>query len=94
MVNCQVERMDTSEQEQWHEEDLNRQPLEGNSGVCTSECPECGGPLWNKYDNYRSIRTLQGVVRFWLKVQRCQKIVKSSVVLIDRNKKVVGTAAV
>jgi len=24
------------------------------------ECPECGGPLWNKYDNYRSIRTLQG----------------------------------
>jgi len=39
--------------------------------VCTSECPECGGPLWNKYDNYRSIRTLQGVVRLRLKV-RCQ----------------------
>jgi len=39
--------------------------------VCTSECPECGGP-WNKYDNYHSIRTLQGVVRLRLKVRRCQ----------------------
>lgn len=36
------------------------------------ECPECGGPLWNKYDNYRSIRTLQGIVRLRLKVRRCQ----------------------
>jgi len=80
--------MDTSEQ--WHEEDLNRQPLEENSGVCTSECPECGGPLWNKYDNYRSIRTLQELC-LRLKVRRCKtQIVKSSVVLIDRNKKVSG----
>ena len=36
------------------------------------DCPECGGSLWNKYDNYRSIRTLNGVVRLRLKVRRCQ----------------------
>jgi hypothetical protein len=28
--------------------------------------------MWNKYDNYRTVRTLTGVVRLRLKVRRCQ----------------------
>ena len=27
--------------------------------------------MWNKYDNYRTVRTLSGVVRLRLKVRRC-----------------------
>ena len=27
--------------------------------------------MWNKYDNYRTVRTLAGVVRLRLKVRRC-----------------------
>lgn len=34
------------------------------------DCPSCGSLMWNKYDNYRSIRTLSGVVR--LKIRRCR----------------------
>ena len=35
-------------------------------------CPSCAQPMWNKYDNYRTVRTLNGVVRLRLKVRRCQ----------------------
>ena len=34
-------------------------------------CPCCGGWMWNKYDNYRRVRTLNGVVQLRLKVRRC-----------------------
>jgi hypothetical protein len=34
-------------------------------------CPWCGGWMWNKYDNVRRVRTLEGVVQLRLKVRRC-----------------------
>ncbi len=35
------------------------------------DCPHCNKPMWNKYDNYRTVRTLSGVVRLRLKIRRC-----------------------
>ncbi len=34
-------------------------------------CPSCGQKMWRDYDNFRTIRTLSGVVRIKLKVRRC-----------------------
>lgn len=34
-------------------------------------CPHCNKLMWNKYDNYRTVRTLSGVVRLRLKLRRC-----------------------
>ncbi len=34
-------------------------------------CPECGHTLWFAYDNFRTITTLDGVVRLILHVHRC-----------------------
>jgi hypothetical protein len=34
-------------------------------------CPECGHPLWFAYDNFRTLTTLDGVVRLTLHVHRC-----------------------
>ncbi len=34
-------------------------------------CAYCNKQTWNKYDNYRTVRTLSGVVRLTLKVRRC-----------------------
>ncbi len=34
-------------------------------------CPSCGQKMWSDYDNFRTIRTLEGVVRLTLKVRRC-----------------------
>lgn len=34
-------------------------------------CLGCGKPMWNKYDNCRTVRTLSGVVRLRLKLRRC-----------------------
>lgn len=34
-------------------------------------CPECGHTLWFAYDNFRTITTLDGVVRLILRVHRC-----------------------
>ena len=34
-------------------------------------CPHCNKLMWNKYDNYRTVRTLLGVVRLRLKIRRC-----------------------
>ena len=34
-------------------------------------CPYCNKLMWNKYDNYRTVRTLSGVVRLRLKIRRC-----------------------
>lgn len=34
-------------------------------------CPTCGNAMWADYDNYRSVATLNGVVRLTLKVRRC-----------------------
>lgn len=34
-------------------------------------CPVCGGWMWNKYDNFRRVRMLEGVVQLRLKVRRC-----------------------
>ncbi len=35
------------------------------------DCPHCNKPMRNKYDNYRTVRTLAGVVRLRLKIRRC-----------------------
>ncbi len=37
-------------------------------------CPSCGKPIWNEYDNYRQVRTLEGVVGLRLKIRRCQNL--------------------
>ena len=34
-------------------------------------CPHCNKRMRNKYDNYRTVRTLAGVVRLRLKIRRC-----------------------
>jgi len=34
-------------------------------------CLHCNKLMWNKYDNYRTVRTLSGVVRLRLKIRRC-----------------------
>ena len=34
-------------------------------------CPYCNKLMRNKYDNYRTVRTLAGVVRLRLKIRRC-----------------------
>lgn len=36
------------------------------------ECPECNNPMWVDYENYRTITTMEEVVRLTLKVRRCQ----------------------
>ena len=35
------------------------------------DCPYCNKPMRNKYNNYRTVRTLAGVVRLRLKIRRC-----------------------
>jgi hypothetical protein len=35
-------------------------------------CPVCGGTMWIDYENYRTVTTLEEVVRLRLKVRRCQ----------------------
>ncbi len=35
------------------------------------KCSSCGLLMWNKYDNYRRIRTLKEVVQLRLKVRQC-----------------------
>lgn len=35
------------------------------------DCPSCHKQMWNKYDNYRTVRTLSGVVRLRLKIRCC-----------------------
>ena len=37
-------------------------------------CPSCGLLMWNKYDNFRRIRTLKGVIQLRLKVRRCATV--------------------
>ena len=37
-------------------------------------CPSCGGAMWNKYDNYRTVRTLKEVVQLRLKIRRCPNL--------------------
>jgi hypothetical protein len=34
-------------------------------------CPECGQTMWADYDNFRTLTTLQAIVRLRLKVRRC-----------------------
>jgi len=51
-----------------------------------SHCPSCGSAMWNKYDNYRTVRTLKEVVT--LKVRRCPKQVNGSLNLSTRNRAV------
>lgn len=34
-------------------------------------CPHCNKQMRNKYDNYRTVRTLSGVIRLRLKIRRC-----------------------
>jgi hypothetical protein len=37
----------------------------------TRDCPECQHRLWARYDNFRTITTLDGVLRLTLSVRRC-----------------------
>jgi hypothetical protein len=39
--------------------------------VVCQDCLHCARRMWADYDNYRSVATLKGVVRFRLKVRRC-----------------------
>ena len=51
------------------------QPLAAREAVleCLQKtCPSCGGAMWNKYDNYRTVITLKEVVQLRLKVRRCR----------------------
>ncbi len=38
----------------------------------SAECVECGGPLWQEYDNERTVTTLDGSVHLTLHIRRCQ----------------------
>src|SRR5512135_1874162 len=40
--------------------------------VSTTECPECGQPLWAAYTNRRTVVTLDGSVRLSVQVRRCR----------------------
>ncbi len=40
--------------------------------VSTRLCPECGGPLWAADKNYRTVTTLDGLVRLGVQVRRCR----------------------
>jgi len=37
----------------------------------TTRCPACAHPLWASYDNYRTVTTLDAVVRLTLRIRRC-----------------------
>jgi hypothetical protein len=37
-----------------------------------TRCPMCGGPLWIAYATTRTVVTLDGPLRFTVKVRRCQ----------------------
>ena len=37
----------------------------------TARCPACGHPLWAAYDNFRTVTTLDAVVRLTLHIRRC-----------------------
>lgn len=37
----------------------------------STQCASCGGKLYPDYDNYRTVTTLQGLVRLKLKIRRC-----------------------
>lgn len=39
---------------------------------CQSTCPVCDGPTWQQYTNHRTVVTLDGSVRLYLKVRLCQ----------------------
>ena len=37
----------------------------------TTHCPDCGQKLWTDYDNYRTVTTLDAVLRLTLHIRRC-----------------------
>src|SRR5215469_5917557 len=37
----------------------------------TRDCPECQHPLYARYNNFRTITTLDGVLRLTLSIRRC-----------------------
>src|SRR5579864_4852663 len=37
----------------------------------TSRCPACEQSLWAAYDNYRTVTTLDSVLRLTLRIRRC-----------------------
>lgn len=48
------------------------EPTRTETLECTQQhCPQCGRLMWNAYDNYRTVTTLEEVVRLRLKVRRC-----------------------
>ena len=34
-------------------------------------CPCCGAPMWAAYHNYRTITTLEAIIRLTLQIRRC-----------------------
>ncbi len=62
-------------------------------------CPHCNKRMRNKYDNYRTVRTLAGVIRLRLKIRRCynsgkkkRHTLKAQVVVDQRTGKIICTA--
>ena len=37
-----------------------------------TNCPHCGQRMWADYDNFRTVTTLEGLLRLTLKVRRCR----------------------
>jgi hypothetical protein len=37
-----------------------------------TNCPHCGQRMWADYDNYRTVTTLEGLLRLTLKIRRCR----------------------
>ena len=35
------------------------------------QCPCCGEPMWAAYHNYRTITTLEAIMRLTLQIRRC-----------------------
>jgi hypothetical protein len=45
----------------WQEEALNRNQHHNKLSECLQKnCPSCGKPIWNEYDNYRQVRKRGG----------------------------------
>src|SRR4051812_74678 len=39
-----------------------------------THCPDCGHRLWAAYDNFRTVTTLEGLLRLTLRVRRCPQV--------------------
>ncbi len=60
---------------EWQEKALNQKRHLHSVLECVQKnCPSCGKPMWNEYNNLRRVRTFKEVVELLLKIRRCQNI--------------------